>query len=181
MSAPYTNQSPVNALKAAFLHFIENGSEASEMDPPFPSDDADEPWTFMDESASDEIAPPAWTVAQQDDTEPIVETSPAGQVVPIRITLYAPHGASKEWIQACIDEMWNLLTAQYHAREEPSPADRTPLAWRLNSAAEEMEDPQPLFVHHTTVPVFHGISTAGEAITAEFELDVVCGMLEEES
>ncbi len=172
----YTIENPTTALKAAFLWLLENGCEESELEPAFINGDADEVWSFADEDESEVITAPCLTVMQAGDSEPITEFSPAGWVVPIVVRLHAPHGATKEWLRGCVDEITRQLHAQYHVREEATPADRTPLAWRLTSAAQEMDDPQPLHVHHTSVAISRQFGVLSEFITAEFELTVVCGM-----
>lgn len=172
----YNSENPTTALKAAFLHLLQDGCVASAYEAPFPDGDSDEPWGYLTEDSDTQIVAPSWMVSQAGENAPIAEYSPAGCVVPIKITLFAPHGAEEEWLRACVDEMYRFLTATYHAREIPSPADRTPLAWRLNSAAEEMDPPANLFVHGTTVPQWRAFGYLAEFITAEFELNVVCGL-----
>jgi hypothetical protein len=76
--------------------------------------------------------------------------------------------------------MTRQLHAQYHVREVAQPADRTPLAWRLTSAAQELDDPVALWVHHTSVGATRVFGQLGEYITADFELQVVCGIGEED-
>lgn len=175
----YTIENPTTALKAAFLRLLEYGCDESDMVPAFINGDADEVWTFVDEDESANIEAPCWAVMQAGDAEPIAEPSPAGWIVPIVIRLYAPHGATKEWLRGCVNEMTRQLHSQFHKREIQQPADRTPLAWRLTSAAQEMADPEPLHVHSTSVATTRQFGTLSQYITAEFELLVVCGMLEE--
>lgn len=176
----FTIDNPSTALKAAFLWLLEHGSVASATDSPFPSGDADEPWSFQNEDHDDLVVAPCWYVMQASDAEPITEVCPAGWVIPLKVILYAPHGAEESWLRACVDEMHRQLHAQYHAREVASPADRTPLAWRLTSAAQEMAVAAPLWVHHTTVAQWRAFGVLGEYITAEFDVSVVCGMYDPE-
>ena len=175
----FTNQKPDTALKAAFLQLIKYGCAESEFDPPFENGDADEEWSFVDEDDDTPFPDPAWQVRQEGDSVMVAENCAAVVSIPIVIRLYAPHGATKEWLRACVDVMYGLLTEAYHEREVPRPADRTPLAYRLTSAAQEMDDPQPLWVHSTSIPEYRPFATLGESIIAEFQIEVVCGMYEE--
>lgn len=176
----YTIENPVTALKAAFLRLLEHGCTESELDPVFIKGDADELWSFKDEDEDELIEAPCWAILQAGESEPISESCPAGWVVPLIVRLFAPHGATKEWLRGCVDEMTRQLHAQYHLREVAQPADRTPLAWRLTSAAQELDEPLPLHVHHTTVATTRVFGVLSEYVTAEFELGVVCGMYEVE-
>lgn len=175
----YTIENPTTVLKAAFLRLFQYGCDESDLPAVFINGDADETWSFLDSDESETIEAPAWAVAEAGDSDPIVEACPAGWVVPIRITLYAPHGATTEWLRGCVDEMTRQLHAMYHPREVATPADKTPLAWRLNSAAQEMDNPRPLAVHSTTVATTRVFGVLSEFVTAEFELSVVCGLEEE--
>lgn len=177
----FTCDNPTRALKDALLHLIEHGCADSGLAAQFTSATGELPWQFIDEDAWEEIIPPCWLVATDGEVTTVSDSAPEGFMVPLEIVLYAPQTSTEEWLRSATDEMTRLLSGTYHAREVREPIDRTPLAWRLTSAAQALDTPVNLYVAYTTMghpQKFGTLGTLGTVVEVRQTLTVCCGIYE---
>lgn len=179
----FTSELPIVPLKQTILEYLRVGCPESNVEAPFTNDDDDAlQWSFYLEDAYDEVEPPAWIVAQDEEATPLSEARSTGWWnVPVLIRCLLPnHGATAEFVQSVENRLHDLLSGIWHTRETTNQDERTPVALRLTDVAAAMDEPTRIYCRSATLSHPKRVGLIGERLEIQCSLTVLCRMIEAE-